>query len=163
MAPRPAERGAAPPPLLHGDWTARSGYATGVKIAGMPSVTAVLAANDQMATGVLLALHERGRRVPADVSVVGFDDTPEAAYLIPPLTTMRQDLESVGRLAVAMLLDEMTGRPTARTRNAPSLRSSCATARGLRSSLVPRVSHSRNAIHRPGDSVDNALVNVHHT
>jgi DNA-binding LacI/PurR family transcriptional regulator len=51
----------------------------------------------------LLALHEAGRRVPDDVSVVGFDDQPEAAYLVPPLTTVRQDFEQVGARAVAAI------------------------------------------------------------
>ena len=54
---------------------------------------AVFTANDQIAIGLLLALHEAGRPVPDDVSVVGFDDQPEAAFLIPPLTTVRQDFE----------------------------------------------------------------------
>jgi DNA-binding LacI/PurR family transcriptional regulator len=52
-------------------------------------------------------LHERGRRVPEDVSVVGFDDTPESAYFIPPLTTVRQDFQRVGRAAVRLLLDQL--------------------------------------------------------
>ncbi len=63
----------------------------------------MFAANDQMALGVLRALSEAGRTVPADVSVVGFDDIPEAAYLIPPLTTVRQDFAAVGRLAIDVL------------------------------------------------------------
>lgn len=66
----------------------------------MHRATAVFAANDQMAIGVLRALHERGRRVPQDVSVVGFDDVPEAPYLIPPLTTIQQDFDAVGRRAI---------------------------------------------------------------
>ena len=53
-----------------------------------------------MALGVIRALHEAGRRVPQDVSVVGFDDVPDAAYLWPPLTTVRQDFASLGELAV---------------------------------------------------------------
>ncbi|KJY24963.1 substrate-binding domain-containing protein, partial [Streptomyces sp. NRRL S-495] len=72
-----------------------------------PDVTAVLAANDQLALGLLRALHEAGRRVPEDVSVVGFDDIPEAAFFVPPLTTVRQDFEEVGRQCVARLLDRI--------------------------------------------------------
>jgi DNA-binding LacI/PurR family transcriptional regulator len=92
---------------LEGDWSARSGYATGRVLAADPEVTAVFAANDQMAIGLMLALHEAGRAVPRDVSVIGFDDIPEAAYLIPPLTTLRQDFVDEGRRAVAMLLAQI--------------------------------------------------------
>ena len=79
------------PPLLPADWTAAAGYDAGQVIARMPDVTAVFAANDHLALGILRALGERGRRVPEDVSVVGFDDVPESAYFRPPLTTVRQD------------------------------------------------------------------------
>ncbi len=92
-------------PSLHlaGDWSARSGYELGREIARRTEVTAVFAANDQMAIGLLRALAEAGRSVPEDVSVVGFDDIPEAAYLIPPLTTVRQDFTAVGRRAIEIL------------------------------------------------------------
>ena len=59
--------------------------------------------------GLLRALHEAGRRVPEDVSVVGFDDLPETGYLIPPLTTVRQDFPALGRLAIEMLLIALGG------------------------------------------------------
>ena len=65
-------------------------------IAADSGVTAVFAGNDQMALGVLRALHEAGRQVPDEVSVVGFDDIPEAAFLIPPLTTIHQDFATSG-------------------------------------------------------------------
>jgi DNA-binding LacI/PurR family transcriptional regulator len=93
-----------PEPLI-GDWTARSGYEIGQAIAGRSDVSAVFAANDQMALGLLRALAEAGRVVPDDVSVVGFDDIPEAAYLIPPLTTVRQDFDEMGRRGLRLLLD----------------------------------------------------------
>ena len=92
---------------LQGDWSARSGYQAGRVLAADPDVSAVFAANDQMAIGLLLALHEAGRAVPGDVSVIGFDDIPEAAYLIPPLTTLRQDFEDEGRRTVEMLLAQI--------------------------------------------------------
>jgi DNA-binding LacI/PurR family transcriptional regulator len=60
-----------------------------------------------MALGVLRALNERGRQVPRDVSVVGFDDTPESGYFTPPLTTVRQDFQQVGRATVRLLLDQL--------------------------------------------------------
>jgi DNA-binding LacI/PurR family transcriptional regulator len=75
----------------------------------MPEVTAVLCANDPMALGLLRAFAERGRRVPADVSVVGFDDVPEAAFFLPPLTTVRQDFGELGRRAVQLLLERIAG------------------------------------------------------
>ncbi len=69
------------------------------------SVTAVFAANDQMALGAIRALAEGGRRVPEDVSVVGFDDIADAADYRPPLTTVRQDFDVLGERAVAALID----------------------------------------------------------
>ena len=107
--------GADPPPLLSGDWSARSGYELGQRLRACATSTAVFAANDQMALGVLRALHEAGRDVPGDVSIVGFDDIPEAQFFTPPLTTVRQDFSEVGRQSLMLLLDEMT-RPTARRR-----------------------------------------------
>jgi DNA-binding LacI/PurR family transcriptional regulator len=102
------QAGAEVPPLLNGDWSARSGYQAGQVLARMPEVTAVFAGNDQMALGVLRALGERGRLVPADVSIVGFDDIPEAAFFAPPLTTVRQDFDEVGRLSLHMLVEQIT-------------------------------------------------------
>jgi DNA-binding LacI/PurR family transcriptional regulator len=93
----------APPPLI-GDWTARSGYELGRQIAADPTITAVFAANDQMSLGLLRALHLAGRAVPRDVSLIGFDDIPEARYLTPPLTTVKQDFDAAGREAMRLLL-----------------------------------------------------------
>lgn len=101
--------GLEPGPCLEGDWTAECGYALGLELATQHDVDAVFVANDQMAIGVLRALHESGRSVPADVSVVGFDDSPEAGYLIPPLTTVRQDFPAVGRRAIAVLHAAIVG------------------------------------------------------
>ncbi|UUU32410.1 LacI family DNA-binding transcriptional regulator [Streptomyces sp. CA-210063] len=95
------------PPLVRGDWSAESGYRAGLLIAEQPDCTAVFVANDQMALGLLRALNERGRRVPEDVSVVGFDDIPEAASFLPPLTTVHQDFAEVGRLCVEGVLSKM--------------------------------------------------------
>lgn len=64
-------------------------------------------ANDQMALGVLRALREKGRAVPEDVSVVGFDDIPEAGYFSPPLTTIRQDFAEVGRQGLRSLVEQI--------------------------------------------------------
>ena len=86
-----------------GDWTPASGYRAGLHLARMPELTAVFSANDQMALGLISALHEAGRAVPDDVSVIGFDDIPEAGYFHPPLTTIRQDFAEVGRRCIARL------------------------------------------------------------
>jgi DNA-binding LacI/PurR family transcriptional regulator len=99
--------GAPQPSVLAGDWSARSGYELGLKVARERAVTAVFAGNDQMALGVVRALHELGLRIPADISVVGFDDIPEAAFFTPPLTTVRQNFNEVGRRALLTLLDQL--------------------------------------------------------
>jgi DNA-binding LacI/PurR family transcriptional regulator len=101
------EAGRQAPPLVRGDWSAESGYRAGLRIAEQADCTAVFVANDQMALGLLRALDERGRRVPEDVSVVGFDDIPEAASFLPPLTTVHQDFAEVGRLCVQGVLSKM--------------------------------------------------------
>ncbi|MFF3334090.1 LacI family DNA-binding transcriptional regulator [Streptomyces sp. NPDC002888] len=105
------EAGLVPPPLVRGDWSAQSGYRAGLHLAGQPDCTAVFAANDQMALGLLRALHERGQRVPDDVSVVGFDDIPEAASFLPPLTTIHQDFTEVGRRCVEKILSKIRQDP----------------------------------------------------
>jgi DNA-binding LacI/PurR family transcriptional regulator len=92
-------------PLLRwaGDWSARSGFDAGVSLARDPDVTAVFVANDQMALGLISALRAGGRRVPEDISVVGFDDIPEAPYFDPALTTVRQDFAELGRRALTLV------------------------------------------------------------
>jgi DNA-binding LacI/PurR family transcriptional regulator len=90
-----------------GDWTADFGYAFGQTVD--PTFTAVFAANDQMALGLIHAFSERGISVPNDVSIVGFDDVREAKHFLPPLTTVRQDFRALGSLSVATLLAELEG------------------------------------------------------
>jgi len=94
-----------------GDWSVESGYLVGKEIAANRRATACYVANDRMAQGLLLAMHEAGRRVPEDFSVVGFDDVPEAAYLIPPLTTIRQDFTALGRRCIEAVLALINGEP----------------------------------------------------
>ncbi|WP_454048963.1 LacI family DNA-binding transcriptional regulator [Cellulomonas sp. Marseille-Q8402] len=98
-----------PEPLV-GDWTARSGYELGRALAADPAVTAVFTANDQMAVGAMRAVLESGRAVPADVSVVGFDDSPDAGYQVIPLTTVRQEFAVGARRAVTGLVAAVEGR-----------------------------------------------------
>ena len=95
------------PPLLTGDWSAASGYRNGQLLARLPDVTAVFTANDHIALGLLRALNEHGRRVPADVSIVGFDDVPEAAYFTPPLTTVRPDFGAVAAASLELLMQQI--------------------------------------------------------
>lgn len=94
------EAGRDVPAPLRGDWSAESGYRAGLRLAQEPHCTAIFAANDQMALGVLRALHESGRTVPDQVSVVGFDDIPDSGSFVPPLTTVHQDFAEVGRRCV---------------------------------------------------------------
>lgn len=108
-------RGRTVPEVLQGDWSAASGYEAGVRLRERDAVTAVFAANDQMAIGVLRAFREAGRDVPGDVSIVGFDGLPDAAQLWPPLTTVQQHPERVGALAVDALLAELDGEERVHT------------------------------------------------
>jgi len=104
------ERGVPVPALMvEGDWTARSGYESSRVMLALSTPTAVFAANDQMALGLLRALHEAGLRVPEDVSVVGFDDVPESGYYSPPLTTVRQDFPELGKRVMALVLRVLDG------------------------------------------------------
>jgi LacI family transcriptional regulator len=105
------EAGAPVPPVVAGDWSAAAGYRAGRELARDSTVTAVFAANDEMALGVIHALADAGRRVPGDVSVVGFDNTPRSAHFLPPLTTVGFDGENHSRRAVEVLLDQLAGRP----------------------------------------------------
>lgn len=92
------------PPPLEGDWSPASGYRNGLVLGRIPDVTAVFVASDEMAFGLIRALHELGRRVPEDISVVGVDDIELAEYCTPPLTTVAQPFSHMGALAVAQLL-----------------------------------------------------------
>lgn len=94
---------------IAGDWTARSGYRAGLELAERPDVTAVLAANDQMAIGLMRAFSEKGRSIPGDVSVVGFDDAPDSEFLMVPLTTVRQDFTAITSRAVTELIRAING------------------------------------------------------
>ena len=101
---------------LPGDWSARAGYELGRQLLEMAEVTAVFVANDQMALGLLRRLHEAGRRVPEDISIVGFDDIPEAPYFSPPLTTVRQNFLEMGRRSLHLLLDQIGQRAATNAR-----------------------------------------------
>lgn len=95
--------GAPVPEPVHAGWTPQSGYLAGQKLAADPGVTAILCGNDDLALGVMRAMHKAGRAIPEQVSVVGFDDTPSAGFLTPPLTTVRMDFTGLGRASFALL------------------------------------------------------------
>ena len=71
--------------------------------------TAVVAANDEIALGAMDAIRSTGRTTPDDISVVGFDDTPQAGWSVPQLTTVRQPLADMGRMAISMLVAAWAG------------------------------------------------------
>ncbi len=97
-----------------GDYTHEAGYIGTQKLLSLPNPpTAIFAANDQSAIGVIEAAQQAGLRVPEDLSVVGFDNIPEAAYIGGGLTTVDQFIEHMGHIAVEMLLKQLEGKPVA--------------------------------------------------
>ena len=106
---------------FEGDWTPARGYVIGRELVTRNDFSAVFTANDQMAIGVLHAFAQAGIAVPDDVSLVGFDDVPEAAYLNPALTTVRQDFHTVGRRAIELLTAVVDGTSDTTPLLAPEL------------------------------------------
>ena len=92
-------------PVL-GDWTADFGYRAGLQLLQWRDVTAWFCSNDAMAIGLMHAARDLGVDVPGDLSIIGYDDVPEAAHLWPPLTTVRQDFAELGRRCITALLGE---------------------------------------------------------
>ena len=106
-----------------GDWSAASGFAAIRDVQSLGGATAVVCANDDSALGAMLALSQLGLRIPEDVSVVGYDDISTAAYMNPPLTTVRVDFEMSGRIAVdrlIALMAERAGQEVQRTTEEPT-------------------------------------------
>lgn len=102
------------PEPYRGNWSAESGYQLGRQIArdvAAGEATAVFCANDQMALGLYRAVNEAGLQIPTDVSVVGFDDIPEAAHFWPPLTSVAQDFHLIGEQLVAVLMQQIRSGP----------------------------------------------------
>jgi len=98
-------------PIEHGDWSADSGYEIGLRMLAARDATAVFVSNDQMAIGLLHAAHELGIDVPGELSVVGFDDIPEARHVTPPLTSVRQEFGALGDAAITRIVALIEGRP----------------------------------------------------
>jgi DNA-binding LacI/PurR family transcriptional regulator len=105
--------GAPVPQIMRADWDASAGYRWGERIAGMSDVTAVFCANDDIALGLMRALSDRGIAVPADISVIGFDDQPLVALWRPSLTTVDQDFEDLGARAFGLLSQVIDGEEDA--------------------------------------------------
>jgi LacI family transcriptional regulator len=102
-----------PDPVLvqYSDFRVEGGREAAARLLSLPEPpSAIFAFNDAMAAGALQAASARGLRVPADVSVVGFDDTVEASITVPALTTVRQPLAELGRTAVSLLLRQIEDR-----------------------------------------------------
>ncbi|MER6245675.1 LacI family DNA-binding transcriptional regulator [Streptomyces griseorubiginosus] len=98
--------------VVPGDFHPESGFAGCEKLLDLPEPpTAIFAASDQMALGAIEALRRRGLRVPEDMSLVGFDDLPEVRWSAPPLTTIRQPLSEMGKLAVRTILKLTRNEP----------------------------------------------------
>ncbi|XLE09288.1 LacI family DNA-binding transcriptional regulator [Streptomyces sp. Pv4-95] len=101
----------APPLIAHADFTEEGGRRAMADLLDRnPALDAVFAASDVMAAGARAVLRERGRRVPDDVALVGFDDSPVARHMEPPLTSVRQPIEEMGRAMVRALLGEIAER-----------------------------------------------------
>ncbi len=104
------EHGITPMPPWHGDWSPESGYLAGQHIAKCKDVTAVFCANDEMAFGLMRALHENGLRVPEDLSVVGFDSIALSEFSSPPLTTVAVDYDALGSELFHLLIEKTKDR-----------------------------------------------------
>ena len=107
------EAGSGVPAVIQVGWEPHSAYQAGQRLAADPAVTAILCGNDDTALAVRRALFEAGRDVPGDVSIVGFDDVPGAAYWTPALTTVRMDFVALGRACLAAIDAEVNGVPRA--------------------------------------------------
>lgn len=104
-------------PVVFGDWSADSGYAAADEISQIPGVTAVFAANDQMALGLMHGLLNRGFRIPQDISIIGFDGQPDSQHFYPPLTTVKQDFDALGELGMQTLLEKLTDKAPSEARS----------------------------------------------
>jgi DNA-binding LacI/PurR family transcriptional regulator len=135
-----------PGPCVDGDWSPQSGFQAAQSLIKnhWGQFTALVVANDQMALGAIRAFHEAGISVPNDLSIVGFDDIPEAGYFFPPLTTILQDFPRIGKLGIQCLLEEIhSGSRGPRTYTVvPTLVQRASTARPRKKS--ERLARSKN-------------------
>ncbi|WP_395242687.1 substrate-binding domain-containing protein [Agromyces sp. MMS24-K17] len=115
------DAGAEVPPIIRAEYSPTSGYDAAQRLVDDPDVTAILCGNDEVAIGVARAYQERGRRIPDEVSIIGFDDQPFAQMWSPALTTVAQDFTDLGRRTFGQLeawlaTGERPGDSTARPR-----------------------------------------------
>jgi DNA-binding LacI/PurR family transcriptional regulator len=95
------------------EWMPQDGYLAANRLLDRGArFSGLIISNDYLALGTMLALSERGLRVPDDISIVGFDDTPESAYYLPPLTTVRQDYEALGYQSIQYLVELINHQET---------------------------------------------------
>ncbi|MFQ4148006.1 LacI family DNA-binding transcriptional regulator [Arthrobacter sp. LAPM80] len=99
--------GKSVPPELQGDWSPESGYKNGLIAARIPDLTAIFSSSDEMSFGLIRALHESGRRIPGDISIVSVDNIALAEFSSPALTTVAQPFKLIGTLAVQRLLHRL--------------------------------------------------------
>ena len=110
--------GLSPGPVMIGNWTAESGFEATQKLIAQNwgEYSALVVANDQMALGAIRAFEENGIQIPRDLSVVGFDDIPEAAFFRPPLSTIKQDFATLASSSVECLMSQLNHQPASRSR-----------------------------------------------
>ena len=108
-------------PLIQSDWSAERGYEVGVQLVRSGAPTAVFAANDMIALGLIRAFAELGLKVPQDISVIGVDDMPGASNFIPPLTTIHHHFAQLGRKIIESLLTVLDGGEPAQVVLKPDL------------------------------------------
>lgn len=114
--------GLAVRPVIEGDWSSERGHEVGQQLLRAGELPqAIFCGNDATALGLVAALRQAGRSVPADMAVVGFDDAPGAAWFDPPLTTVAQPLQDIGRHSMTALVTAMTGQSPPRVRIPPTL------------------------------------------
>lgn len=140
--------------LGQGDWSASSGYRTGLEVADRDLPDAVFAANDQMALGFMRAMHERQVRIPEDIAVVGFDDLAGSEYFYPSLTTVRQPFAEVGHTAVDVLLRLLEGSPPESHAIVPELVVRDSSIRSTRAHESAAASGSRAAVLTSGNGLE---------
>ena len=94
--------------VLDGDWSISTGLELGEKIFSSKDLpTAIFCSNDHLSLGVIKAASHKGLRIPEDISLIGFDDIPEAQYLLPSLTTVKQDFIELGEIVIAKVLSNL--------------------------------------------------------
>jgi DNA-binding LacI/PurR family transcriptional regulator len=110
--------GLTPGPVINGNWTAESGFEGARKLIAQHwgEYSALVAANDQMALGAIRAFEESGIKIPRTISVVGFDDIPEAAFFRPPLSTVKQDFATLASSSVECLMTQLNESSPGRMR-----------------------------------------------